>query len=67
MRTLRRNTIGLAVDRLMPAKTGNRRPGKGTVAANGGNELVTQSVTSRKLSPDWKAINRTIRMITNAL
>ena len=48
-----------AVDRLVRAKTGNRRSKKGTGAANGDSELVTQSVTSRNLNFEEKAENRT--------
>jgi hypothetical protein len=39
-----------AVDRLVPAKTGNRGQKRGSAAANGENELVAKSVTSENAS-----------------
>jgi hypothetical protein len=47
-----------AVDRLVPAKTGNRGPRRGSVTANGEDELVTKSVTGANVSLDEKARSR---------
>jgi hypothetical protein len=56
-----------AVDRLVPEKTGNRGPKRGSVAANVENEQVTQSVTCENASSDEKAEVRSNRLNINDL
>jgi len=51
-----------AVDRLVPAKTGDWGPKEGSVAANGEDELVTQSDTGENTSLDEKARVRSARL-----